>query len=172
MQLKETEEKFRDAMLTVTGKINLKMFGAPVPVMSDEDGQIVVGVDTNDTAGRPSGKFVSLEGEEFRRSLYIQMRRTKPIGMLEAFDLPRMEPNCELRNASTVATQSLAMMNGDFAITQSKYFAERVVREAGSDVPAQVKRAVHRSRGTSRSRRQISSNRCGYVASSPQKRAE
>ncbi len=134
-------ETIRDAMLTVNGKINLKMFGAPVPIMSDEDGQIVVGVDTNDTAGRPSGKFVPLNGEEFRRSLYIQMRRTKPIGMLEAFDLPRMEPNCELRNASTVATQSLAMMNGDFTITQSKYFAERVVHEAGSEVEAQVKRA-------------------------------
>ncbi|MEO6739525.1 MAG: DUF1549 and DUF1553 domain-containing protein, partial [Chthoniobacteraceae bacterium] len=134
-------ETIRDAMLTVNGKINLKMFGAPVPIMTDEDGQIVVGVDTNDTAGRPSGKFVALNGEEFRRSLYIQMRRTKPIGMLEAFDLPRMEPNCELRNASTVATQSLAMMNGDFAITQSKYFAERVAKEAGSDTAAQVKLA-------------------------------
>mgnify|MGYP003347911546 CR=1 FL=1 len=31
----------------------------PVPIMTDEDGQIVVGVDTNDTAGRPSGKFVA-----------------------------------------------------------------------------------------------------------------
>ncbi len=134
-------ETIRDAMLVVNGKINLKMFGAPVPIMTDEDGQIVVGVDTNDTAGRPSGKYVALNGEEFRRSLYIQMRRTKPIGMLEAFDLPRMEPNCELRNASTVATQSLAMMNGDFAITQSKYFAERVAKEAGSDTAAQVKLA-------------------------------
>ena len=134
-------ETIRDAMLTVVGKLNPKMFGAPVPIMTDEDGQIVVGVDTNDTAGRPSGKFVSLNGEEFRRSLYIQMRRTKPIGMLEAFDLPRMEPNCELRNASTVATQSLAMMNGDFTVTMSKYFAERVAKDAGSDVAAQVKRA-------------------------------
>jgi hypothetical protein len=134
-------ETIRDAMLTVVGKLNPKMFGPPVPVMTDEDGQIVVGVDTNDTAGRPSGKFVSLNGEEFRRSLYIQMRRTKPIGMLEAFDLPRMEPNCELRNASTVATQSLTMMNGDFTVTMSKYFAERVAKDAGSDVAAQAKRA-------------------------------
>ncbi len=134
-------ETIRDAMLTVVGKLNPKMFGPPVPIMTDEDGQIVVGVDTNDTAGRPSGKFVSLNGEEFRRSLYVQMRRTKPIGMLEAFDLPRMEPNCELRNASTVATQSLAMMNGDFTVTMSKYFAERVAKDAGSDVAAQVKRA-------------------------------
>src|SRR5260370_42073641 len=113
-------------MLVVSGKLNGKMFGAPVPIMTDENGQVVLGVDTNDSTGRPSGKFVPLNGEEFRRSLYIQMRRTMPIGMLEAFDLPRMEPNCELRNASTAATQSLAMMNGDFTLTQSKYFAERV----------------------------------------------
>ncbi len=136
-------ETIRDAMLAVTGKLNAKMFGAPVPIMTDEDGQIVIGVDTNDTAGRPSGKFVPLNGEEFRRSLYVQMRRTKPVGMLETFDLPRMEPNCELRNASTVATQSLAMMNGDFTITMSKYFAERVAKDAGSDAAAQVKRAWH-----------------------------
>ncbi len=136
-------ETIRDTMLAVTGKLNPKMFGPPVPIMTDEDGQIVVGVDTNDTAGRPSGKFVPLNGEEFRRSLYIQMRRTKPVGMLEAFDLPRMEPNCELRNASTVATQSLAMMNGDFTVTMSKYFAERVAKDAGSDTAAQVKRAWH-----------------------------
>ncbi|MEO6788612.1 MAG: DUF1553 domain-containing protein, partial [Chthoniobacteraceae bacterium] len=134
-------ETIRDAMLVVTGKLNPKMFGPPVPVMTDEDGQIVVGVDTNDTAGRPSGKFVPLNGEEFRRSLYVQMRRTKPVGMLETFDLPRMEPNCEIRNASTVATQSLAMMNGDFTITMSKYFAERIATDAGSDTEARVKRA-------------------------------
>jgi hypothetical protein len=134
-------ETIRDAMLVATGKFNPKQFGAPVPIMTDEDGQIVVGVNTDDTAGRPSGKFVPLNGEEFRRSLYIQMRRSKPIGMLESFDLPRMEPNCEQRNASTVATQSLAMMNGDFTLTMSKYLAERAVREAGSDVTAQIRHA-------------------------------
>ncbi|MEQ1860787.1 MAG: PSD1 and planctomycete cytochrome C domain-containing protein [Chthoniobacteraceae bacterium] len=134
-------ETIRDAMLRVSGKFNPRMFGAPVPVMLDETGQVVVGVNTNDTAGRPSGKFVALNGEEFRRSLYVQMRRSQPLGMLETFDLPRMEPNCEIRNASTVAPQSLAMMNSEFTLTQSKYFAERVVREAGADSAAQVQRA-------------------------------
>jgi len=134
-------ETIRDAMLVVSGKYHAKMFGAPVPVMPDDDGQIVLGVDTNDTAGRPTGKFVPLQGEEFRRSLYVQMRRSKPLGMLETFDLPRMEPNCELRNASTIAPQSLAMMNGEFTLAQSKFFAERVVREAGADPGEQVKRA-------------------------------
>ncbi len=134
-------ETIRDAMLVASGKFNPKMFGAPVPLMADEDGQIIIGVDTTDTAGRPSGKHVPLNGEEFRRSLYVQMRRSKPLGMLETFDLPRMEPNCEIRNASTVAPQSLAMMNGDFTLAQSKYFAERISRDAGADPEAQVKRA-------------------------------
>ncbi len=134
-------ETIRDAMLVASGKMNPKMFGAPVPVKTDEDGQIVIGVDTNDTAGRPSGKFVALNGEEFRRSVYVQERRSKPLGMLETFDLPRMEPNCEARNISTVAPQSLAMMNGEFTLTQSKHLAERLVREAGADLVAEVKRA-------------------------------
>jgi hypothetical protein len=98
-------------------------------------------VDTNDSAGRPSGKYVPLNGEEFRRSVYVQMRRSKPLGMLETFDLPRMEPNCERRNASTVAPQSLAMMNGEFTLAQSKHFAERVTREVGADPADQVKHA-------------------------------
>ena len=134
-------EGLRDAMLAVSGKLNPKLGGTPVPIRPDEVGQIVVGVDTNDGAGRPTGKFVSLNGEEFRRSLYIQVRRTKPLGMLETFDLPQMEPNCDSRNASTVAPQSLALMNGEFTLAQAKFFAERVVSEAGDTLEAQVKRA-------------------------------
>ena len=124
-------EQLRDGVLAVSGKLNPKAGGAPVPIMHDESGQIVVGVNTDDTAGRPSGKFVALGGEEFRRSLYVQMRRSKPLGLMETFDAPRMEPNCELRNASTVAPQSLMLMNGEFTLTQAKFFAERVAKEAG-----------------------------------------
>jgi cytochrome c553 len=124
-------EQLRDGVLAVSGKLNPKAGGAPVPIMTDETGQVVVGVNTDDTAGRPSGKFVSLNGEEFRRTLYVQMRRSKPLAMMETFDAPRMEPNCELRNASTVAPQSLALMNGEFTLAHAKFFAERVAKEAG-----------------------------------------
>jgi mono/diheme cytochrome c family protein len=123
-------EEIRDAMLAVSGKLNSKQFGKPVPVMEDEVGQVVVGIDTNDTAGRPSGKFIPLNGEEFRRSIYVQARRSKPLGIMETFDAPRMEPNCDARNASTVAPQSLALMNGEFAVEQAKFLAERVAKEA------------------------------------------
>jgi hypothetical protein len=117
------------------------MFGAPVPVMRDVDGQVVIGVDTTDAAGRPSGKSVSMNGEEYRRSLYVQTRRTQPLGMLETFDFPKMEPNCEARSASTVAPQSLALMNSDFALAQSRLLAERIEREAGVELEARVRRA-------------------------------
>jgi hypothetical protein len=46
-----------------------------------------------------------------------------------------------VRNASTIAPQSLAMMNGEFTLAQSKFFAGRVAREAGADHTAQVTRA-------------------------------
>lgn len=51
-------ETLRDSMLMASGNLNRKMFGAPVPVTIDLDGQVIVGVDTTDTAGRPSGKII------------------------------------------------------------------------------------------------------------------
>ncbi len=134
-------ETLRDAMLLVSGQLNPKMFGTPVPVMVDTDGQVIVGVDTTDTAGRPTGKVVPLNGEEFRRSVYVQMRRTRPLALLETFDLPKMDPNCELRSASTVAPQSLTLMNSAFALGVAKAFAERVQREAGTAPEARIQRA-------------------------------
>jgi hypothetical protein len=134
-------ETLRDSMIAVSGKLNPKMFGPSVPVMEDELGQIVVGIPTNDTANRPTGKVIPLNGEEFRRSVYVEVRRSKPLGLLEIFDQPPMEPNCDLRNASTVAPQSLALMNGEFAVAQSRHFAARVAREAGGDSQAQVRLA-------------------------------
>lgn len=131
-------EVIRDSLLAVSGKLNPKLYGEPVPVMEDEAGQVVVGIDTNDTAGRPSGKVIPLNGEEFRRSLYIQVRRSKPVGLLEAFDIPAMEPNCTIRNASTVAPQSLALMNGEFALEQAKHFSERVEKEADKDAQVEL----------------------------------
>lgn len=142
-------EVLRDAMLLVSGQLNPKMFGAPVPVMLDTDGQVIVGVDTTDTAGRPTGKVVPLNGEELRRSVYVQMRRSRPLGMLETFDLPKMEPNCEYRTASTVAPQSLALMNSAFALGAATAFAERVQREAGATPEAQIMRAWRLAFGAS-----------------------
>jgi hypothetical protein len=104
--------------------------------MADPVGQFVVGIE-NLNAGRP-GAVIPMQGEEFRRSVYVQVRRTRPLSVLSTFDAPAMEPNCEVRASSTVAPQSLMLMNNDFIVEQAGHFAGRVRREAGSDVAAQA----------------------------------
>ena len=49
-------EAVRDAILAASGRLNPRMFGPPVPVAPDEAGQVIVGVDTRDAAGRPVGQ--------------------------------------------------------------------------------------------------------------------
>jgi len=134
-------ESLRDSVLAVAGKLSPKSFGPPVPVTPDEVGQIIVGVDTRDSAGRPAGKVVQLGEGEFRRSVYVQARRSTPLSMLDAFDAPDMRPNCSLRNSSTVAPQSLLLMNNEFILTQAREFANRVHSAAGDDSAAQVRLA-------------------------------
>src|SRR5262245_4252660 len=136
-------ETIRDALLALSGRLSNQQYGPPVPIAPDDVGQIVVGVDTRDSAGRPSGKVVALGEEEFRRSIYIQVRRSMPLGMLEPFDAPLMTPNCQQRASSTVAPQSLLMMNSPAVAREAAELAARIEREAGNDPSARVARAWH-----------------------------
>jgi hypothetical protein len=61
--------------------------------------------------------------------------------MLSVFDAPQPEPNCEARSASTVAPQSLALMNSKFILDHSAAFAERIRRESPGDLSRQAARA-------------------------------
>ena len=134
-------ETIRDALLALSGRLSSKLAGPPVPVSPDDVGQIVVGIDTRDSAGRPSGKVVPLGEDEFRRSIYVQVRRSTPLGMLEPFDPPIMSPNCQQRASSTVAPQSLLMMNSPFVAQEALAMAARIEREAGADSSARFQRA-------------------------------
>lgn len=136
-------ESLRDAMLSVAGKLNEKPGGAPVPVMFNEEGQSVIGIDTTDTAGRPSGKVIAMNGEDFRRSVYVQARRSRPLGILETFDAPSMmEANCNERPNTTVSPQSLLLMNNGSMREFAQYFALRLQRESPDDPEAQARRAL------------------------------
>src|SRR5207244_659325 len=63
--------------------------------------------------------------------------------MLETFDAPALNPNCELRNRSTVAPQSLLLMNSDFVLANSQALAERVIAEHPDDRRQQLRLAWH-----------------------------
>ncbi|MCA8984845.1 MAG: PSD1 domain-containing protein [Planctomycetaceae bacterium] len=138
-RLKRLEaEVVRDMILSISGRLNTKAFGPPVPVMSDPVGQWVIGIE-NLSAGRP-GPVIAMKGEDLRRSIYVQARRSRPLSMFETFDLPRMEPLCEQRNSSTVATQSLMLMNGDFVMTQADACARQLQAEFQSNTDAIIVR--------------------------------
>jgi hypothetical protein len=132
-------EVIRDCTLAVSGTLNDKPYGPPVPVMADIVGRWVIGIE-NLSAGRP-GDVIPLKGEEYRRSVYVQVRRSRPLAVLDTFDWPRMSPNCDLRHTSTATPQSLMLMNSDFVLDESRQFADRVRTDVGNDRPAQVRHA-------------------------------
>jgi hypothetical protein len=78
---------------------------------------------------------------DFRRSIYVQVRRTRPVTVLDTFDAPSMVPNCEMRAQTTVAPQSLLLMNDTFILDSAKRLAERLEKERPGNVPAQLERA-------------------------------
>jgi hypothetical protein len=103
-------EIVRDRMLWASGQLDTKLFGPAVPVKVDDSGQVIA------------------EGD-VRRSVYLTFKRTMPISLLQAFDAPVMETNCEYRTSSTAATQSLMLMNSEFVLGQATRLAERVLSE-------------------------------------------
>ena len=133
-------ETVRDSLLAISGQLNTAMYGKPAPVSPDDVGQFVIAVDTRDSAGRPSGKVEALNGQDLRRSIYVQVRRSMPLGVLEPFDLPRMTPNCEARNSSTSPAQALLMLNNSFPAQQAELLAARL-QAATPDTSAQIQLA-------------------------------
>lgn len=105
-------EMVRDRMLAAAGRLSPQQFGPPAALKEDDAGQVMI--DDNET----------------RRSLYVKARRTQPVAMLQAFDAPVMEVNCERRPVSTVATQSLMLMNSLSVIHHASKLAEKARADA------------------------------------------
>jgi hypothetical protein len=84
---------------------------------------------------------ISEDRRRFKRSIYVQVRRTMPLGVMEPFDLPTMAPSCDKRSASTAAPQSLLMMNNSFVIEIAERMANRIAAEVGDDAAQQAQRA-------------------------------
>ncbi|MEO2011804.1 MAG: PSD1 and planctomycete cytochrome C domain-containing protein [Pirellulaceae bacterium] len=129
-------EVLRDSILQISGELLLDAFGPSVPVMADRDGKFVVGIE-NLNAGRP-GAVIPLKGQDFRRSVYVQVRRSRRLTVLDTFDAPRMTPSCIQRSYSASATQSLMLMNGEFPIARAEQLATRVMTEASNELPPQI----------------------------------
>ncbi len=124
-------EEVRDAALYAAGALNGKMGGPPiaVPLTKEERGGM------RDFSQWP----VSSDPADFdRRSVYLMVKRSFRLPMLETFDAPDTTFSCARREASTVAPQALALLNSEFTAKQSARLAARLQREYGGNTGALV----------------------------------
>ena len=123
MPLRRLEaESLRDALLFVSGQLDERRFGPPDAVKIEDNGLVT-------SVGGPTG---------WRRSIYVQQRRTQIPTILDNFDLPQMGPNCIERGESTVAPQALHLLNNQMVHELSLAFADRIYLESGPDTDRQV----------------------------------
>ncbi|HWY49290.1 MAG TPA: PSD1 and planctomycete cytochrome C domain-containing protein [Bryobacteraceae bacterium] len=124
-------EIIRDSILNASGDLNLKA-GGPAFFPS---------IPESVRADQPRGIWeLTKEGPDtWRRSVYAYVKRGLKYPMFEVYDLPDLNTTCERRLVSTVPTQALTMLNNEFMLIQADHFAQRVLKEAGSNPAEQVK---------------------------------
>lgn len=126
-------EIIRDSILSVSNKLNPKMFGPGIYPRIDPD--II------NTGSRPRWPLDAKDDNDTnRRSIYIFVKRSVPLPLIEVFDCPVTVVSAPNRSTSTVSPQALALMNNEFVLEQSKFLAERVAAEAGADSAKQINR--------------------------------
>jgi len=131
-------ETLRDSLLATTGTLVQTSYGPPSGIGRDPQGRVVTGIDKGTIT---LNKVDPGGADDFRRSIYVQVRRSKPVTVLDTFDAPTMSPNCEMRAQTTVAPQSLLLMNDTFVLENSQRLADRVAKEHPGDLRAQIARA-------------------------------
>jgi hypothetical protein len=135
-----TAEEVRDSMLAAGGTLNRRMAGPgvyPTIPRAVLAGQSVPG----------SGWGRSPPREQARRSVYVHLKRSLVVPILETHDLADTDSSCAVRYTTTVPTQALAMLNGEFTNEQAASLADRLRREHPGDLAAQVRRAVRLTTG-------------------------
>ena len=123
-------EALRDAIMTVSGGIDLTVGGPPVfPHVPQE---LLLAARNGYWENQGDGP------EVWRRSVYVFRRRSLSFPFFETFDLPDQNQTAAARNVSTVATQALTLMNNEFVLNQARLFADRLERAAPGDVDRQI----------------------------------
>jgi hypothetical protein len=124
-------EAIRDAVLCVSGQLNLAMGGRgffpnlPKEVLA-----------TQSMPGNGWGK--STKDEQHRRSVYIFIKRTLGVPFLEVFDGASPDSPTAKRTVTTIAPQALILLNSEFMQEQSLTCADRLLQGAAADPSAQI----------------------------------
>ncbi|MDQ3010205.1 MAG: PSD1 and planctomycete cytochrome C domain-containing protein [Acidobacteriota bacterium] len=126
-------EALRDAVLSVTGKLDLTMGG---PGWQD----FVV----EHPEHSPHYEYGLADPEDartWRRSVYRFIVRSQTQPWMTALDCADPSMRVDKRNESLSPLQALALLNNGFMITQARHFAERLEQERPDDLAGQIERA-------------------------------
>jgi len=137
-------EPLRDAILAVSGKLDLKMGGPGFSFFEPNDNYVRVYT--------PRREWTP---DTFRRMIYGTIVRQRPDGVFGAFDCPDGGQIAPRRSRSTTPLQALNLLNSSFMMQQAGYFAERLRSEAGEEAKAQVLRAFTLAFGHEPSREEV-----------------
>ncbi len=121
MRLRRLEgEAIRDALLSVSGRLDRTVFGPSVPIYLTPflDGR-----------GRPGSGPLDGNG---RRSLYLAVKRNFLSPMMLAFDTPSPFSTVGRRTVSNVPAQALILMNDPFVHQQAGLWAKKVLASPGT----------------------------------------
>jgi len=117
-------EVIRDSLLAVSGRLDPRVGGPPVPVHLND---FIIGRGRPDQSGPLDGAG--------RRSIYTGMRRNFLPTFLLAFDLPTPFTTMGRRNVTNVPGQSLALMNDPLVHEEAGVWAARLLKELPDGAP-------------------------------------
>ncbi len=120
-------EPLRDAILAVSGKLDLSRGGAGFSAF-----------ETNDNYVRVYSPKKSFGPPEWRRMVYMTKVRMQQDATFGAFDCPDGGQIAPKRMRSTTPLQALNLLNSAFIIQQADFFAARLEKEAGKDIRSQA----------------------------------
>ena len=114
-------ESTRDAVLAVSGKLNLAAGGPGYRDFKYTE------------AYAPIYNYVTAETpDQWRRSIYRFVVRTTPHTFLTTLDCPNPANLTPARTATTTALQALALSNNEFILQQAQHLATRIENETDS----------------------------------------
>ncbi len=128
-------EEVRDSILGVSGLLDLRLGGPSVyPPIPQE----VLAGQSRPGEGWPTSKGA----DQYRRSVYVHVKRSLQLPILATHDQADTDSSCAVRYTTTVPTQSLGMLNGDFIHEQAAALSARLQREHPDNLERQLRRAV------------------------------
>jgi hypothetical protein len=127
-------EPMRDAMLAASGRLDRRMYGPGMHLFIPREA--IEAHSDPQTVWPPFD-----EAAADRRTVYAFIKRSLVVPMLDLLDLCDTARSAAKRNVTSVPTQALTLLNGDFVNRQARHFASRLEHEAGADRLAQIDRA-------------------------------